>query len=224
MRQTTPPTRPQVRHASQHMVREKAGLKGAAKNVKMEKEAFKLFLSENILEKIVRHTNSEGQRVTDIYNESHPEEENKEFVPTDREELQAVIGLMMMRGVYRAYHKSLQSLWQEDCGRPIFKATMPFQRFKLLVRLLHFGDKTTQEERCRTDKFAPTRAVFNDFMANCEAYYTLSDSITIDKTLRKFRGQCPFKVYYMPNKPGKYGILFRVLTDAKARYVYKMIP
>lgn len=99
-----------------------------------------------------------------------------------------------------------------------------FKRFKLLVRLLHFGDKSTQEERCQTDKFAPTREVFNDFMANCEAYYTLSDSITINETLHKFRGRCPFKVYYMPNKPGKYGILFRVLTDAKARYVYKMIP
>lgn len=111
MQQTTPPTRPQVRHASHNMVREKAGLKGAAKNVKTEKEAFKLFLSENILEKIVRHTNSEGQRVTDMYNESHPEEEDKEFMPTDREKLQAVTGLMMMRGVYRAYHKSLQSLW-----------------------------------------------------------------------------------------------------------------
>lgn len=46
-----------------------------------------------------------------MYNESHPEEEDKEFMPTDREKLQAVIGFMMMHGVYRAYHKSLQSLW-----------------------------------------------------------------------------------------------------------------
>lgn len=28
----------------------------------------------------------------------------------------------------------------------------------------------------------------------------------------------------MPQKPGKYGILFRVITDARARYVSKMIP
>ena len=62
-----------------------------------------------------------------------------------------------------------------------------------------------------------------DDLSNCQAYNTLSESITINETLRKFLGRCPFKVY-MPNKPGKYGILFRVLTDAKAPYVYKMIP
>ena len=29
---------------------------------------------------------------------------------------------------------------------------------------------------------------------------------------------------YNPAKPGKYGILFRVITDALTRFVYKMIP
>jgi len=28
----------------------------------------------------------------------------------------------------------------------------------------------------------------------------------------------------MPQKPGKYGILFRVITDARARYLSRMIP
>ena len=134
-----------MRRGSHNMVRETAGLKRAAKSVKSEKEVFKLFLSENLLNKIVTHTNSEGQRVTDMYNESHPDEE-REFVSTDREELEAVIGLMMIRGVYQAYHKSLQSLWQEDCGRPIFKATMPFQPFKFLVRLRRFDDKSTHKK------------------------------------------------------------------------------
>lgn len=49
-----------MRYVSYNMVREKVGLKGVVKNVKTEKEVFKFFLFENILEKIVRYINSEG--------------------------------------------------------------------------------------------------------------------------------------------------------------------
>ena len=53
--------------------------------------------------------------------------------------------------------------------------------------------------------------------------YMLSEYETIDETLRKFRGRCGFCIY-MPQKPGKYGLLFRVITDAQVQYVHKLIP
>ncbi|KAJ4437268.1 hypothetical protein ANN_17405 [Periplaneta americana] len=39
--------------------------------------------------------------------------------------------------------------------------------------------------------------------------------------LSLFRGRCPFKVF-MKDKPGKYGILIRMLSDAHTRYILKM--
>lgn len=60
-------------------------------------------------------------------------------------------------------------------------------------------------------------------MVNCEVYYIFLDFIIINEIFYKFRGRCSFKVYYMLNKFGKYGIFFRVFIDAKVRYVYKMI-
>ena len=44
------------------------------------------------------------------------------------------------------------------------------------------------------------------------------------ETLRKFYAlyKCDFKVY-MKDKPGNYGILFRVLVDAQDRYTSRVI-
>jgi len=38
-----------------------------------------------------------------------------------------------------------------------------------------------------------------------------------------FRGHAKFKVF-IPSKPGKYGLLLRMMTDAKSRYVLNIIP
>ena len=47
----------------------------------------------------------------------------------------------------------------------------------------------------------------------------------VDETLRNFYASyiCDFKVY-MKVKPGKYGLLFRVLADARDRYASRVIP
>ena len=88
---------------------------------------------------------------------------------------------------------------------------------------MRFDDKATREQRVFDDKFALIREVFDLFNKQCMEMYILSEYVTIDETLRKFRGRCGFRVY-MPQKPEKYGLLFRVKTDAKEPYVSKMIP
>ena len=56
-------------------------------------------------------------------------------------------------------------------------------------------------------------------------YYKHTAFVCIDETLRNFYGshQCDFKVY-MPDKPGKYGLLFRCLADAVDRYISRVVP
>ncbi|KOC59109.1 hypothetical protein WH47_10935 [Habropoda laboriosa] len=39
--------------------------------------------------------------------------------------------------------------------------------------------------------------------------------------LSLFRGRCPFKIF-MKDKSAKYGILIRMLTDSKRRYILNM--
>ena len=130
---------------------------------------------------------------------------------------------MLLHDIFKSQRKPSECLWSGEYGRSIFKATMPLHRFKLLLRLMRFDDRRTREERKSRDRFAPIRGLFEKFNKHCQENYTLSEHVTIDETLRKFRGHCKFRLY-MPQKPGKYGILFRVLADAKARYVYRMLP
>lgn len=131
----------------------------------------------------------------------------------------ALIGLMLLRGMYKSQNEPASSLWSGECGRNVFKAKMSFLRYQILLKLMRFDDRETRKDRKKKDRFAPNRALFEKFDNRCQDNYTLSDCVTIDETLRRFRGRCKFQLY-MPQKPGKYGLLFRVLADAKSRYVH----
>lgn len=51
-----------------------------------------------------------------------------------------------------------QVLWNRD-AKPIYGATMSFNRFAYLLSHLRLDDKDTREERRAHDKFAPARFV-----------------------------------------------------------------
>ena len=69
------------------------------------------------------------------------------------------------------------------------------------------------------------RKLVNAFEQNALKHYEHTAYICIDETLRNYYGRyhCDFKVY-LPDKPGKYGLLFRCLADARDRYVSRVIP
>ena len=83
--------------------------------------------------------------------------------------------------------------------------------------------RTLAKRENKKDKFAAIRELYEEFNEQCRANWELSDQITIDETLRRYRGRVAFKVHN-PDKPAKYGILFRVLTDGVYRYVHRMMP
>ncbi|KAH1016933.1 hypothetical protein HUJ05_007675 [Dendroctonus ponderosae] len=55
-------------------------------------------------------------------------------------------------------------MWdRKETGVEIFWLTMSKQRFLFLLKHLRFDDRTTREERNKTDKLAPIREVFDIF-------------------------------------------------------------
>ncbi|KAJ4426109.1 hypothetical protein ANN_26918 [Periplaneta americana] len=94
-------------------------------------------------------------------------------------------------------------------------------RFGELLSLIGFDDKQTRTERRKQDKFCPIREVFYKTDELFVKYYIPGAHLTIDEMLSLFRGRCPFKVF-MKDKPGKYGILIRMLSDVHTRYILKM--
>lgn len=186
--------------------------KGIGLNVKSPYESWKLFFPDSLIEKIVEYTNiwiakNKGQFTR--------ERDAKE---TDHIEINAVLGLLFLAGVLRSSHTRLEDLWANDgLGIEYFRSTMSIKRFKFLLRAIRFDDIRTRRQRKATDKLAPIRSVFDDFVQRCQEYYSVSAYITVDEMLEGFRGRCSFR-QYIPNKPARYGIKMFAMCDARTFY------
>lgn len=86
-------------------------------------------------------------------------------------------------------------------------------RFLDLFKIIRFDDKQSRDVRRMNDKLAPVRELF-DIISQFPCHFIPSMNAVIDEMLSLFRGRCPFKVF-MKEKPGKYGMLIRILADCE---------
>ena len=190
----------------QNILREKQGLRPAGKVMDV-RESFETIFTDDILGMILQHTNEEAERTGNS--------------KTDMVELKCFIGVLILIGANNDSKLDLHDLWSHKFGRPSYIAAMSRNRFKELLTIIRFDGKSTRERRRGKDKFAPIRAVFQMINAIFPKYYIPGPNTVVDEMLSLFRGRCPFKVF-MKEKPGKYGILIRMLTDCDKRYVFRM--
>ncbi|CAJ1086718.1 activating transcription factor 7-interacting protein 1 isoform X3 [Xyrichtys novacula] len=171
---------------------------------------FKLFLRPAIEKIVIEMTNVEGVR--------HYGQEWKTMDVTD---LHAYIGLVILAGVYRSRGEAASSLWNDETGRPIFRATMSLGKFRTISAVLRFDDRETRPARRITDKLAAIRDVWDKWVQQLHLMYNPGPDVTVDERLVPFKGHCPFR-QYMPSKPGKYGIKLWVACDARSSYAWNM--
>ncbi|KRZ03623.1 PiggyBac transposable element-derived protein 4 [Trichinella zimbabwensis] len=146
-----------------------------------------------------------------------------DFQPyTDEDEIKALLGLLLLAGVFHSSRLNLCDLYDTDgTGVEIFSSTMSLERLRFLLRCMRFDDHLTCSERKLQDKLAAIRMVFDSFVRNCTENYMHSPHATIDEVLLSFKGRCPFRVY-IPSKAAKYGIKIFELSDSEMYYVSKM--
>ena len=172
--------------------------------------AFQLFISPPIERIILEMTNLEGRRVF-----------REKWKPLDQTDLHAYIGVLLLAGVYRSKGEATASLWNEENGRPIFRATMSLETFHMISRVIRFDNRDTRAGRRERDKLAAIRDVWDKWVEILPLLYNPSAHVTVDERLVPFRGRCPFR-QYMPNKPAKYGIKIWAACDAKSSYAWNM--
>ena len=97
---------------------------------------------------------------------------------------------------------------------------MSRNRFTFLLANLAFDDQTTRDDRWKKDRFAAIRQFFEDFNDRYMLCLIPGDFLSLDETLYPMRTQIGFK-QYNPNKPAKYGLLFKSVNAA--RYPYNFI-
>lgn len=172
--------------------------------------AFQLFISPPIEKIILNMTNLEGRRVF-----------QEKWKPLDPTDLHAYIGILVLAGVYRSKGEATASLWDEENGRPIFRATMSLETFHMISRVIRFDNRDTRAGRRERDKLAAIRDVWDKWVEILPLLYNPGPHVTVDERLVPFRGRCPFR-QYMPSKPAKYGIKIWAACDAKSSYAWNL--
>ena len=135
-------------------------------------------------------------------------------------EIYALIGIIYFRGLLGLNNHLHEILFSEKAGHPVFAATMSQNRFKLLIQSIMFDEKRT--ENWPHDRFAVIRNVFEQFNKNCLKHVIPSEYLAIDETSDPMRNQISIK-QYNPNKPAKYGLLFKSLNDVRFPYTYNSL-
>ncbi|CAF4750052.1 unnamed protein product, partial [Rotaria sp. Silwood2] len=178
---------------------------GVVTSIRTIMDAFKLFITDKILDEIVWQTNRYAKRYLDQQEQKRSKcgaSQTKlvQWKDLDRIELEAFLGLLIQSGIGHSNHESVTQLWDISDSLPIYHATMSLHRFKDLLRFLRFDDR---QRRDKTDRLAPIRSIFECFVKQLPRHFTPSENLTIDEQLVPFRGRCSF-VQYMPKKPAKY--------------------
>ena len=94
------------------------------------------------------------------------------------------------------------------------------RRYLTVLAKISFDDAAQRPQRTRSDASCLMRDVFESFDGNLRRHVVPSERPTLDESLIKFRGRCPFPVS-IPQKSGRYGILVRTVADAHNRFLWK---
>ncbi|CAF1585640.1 unnamed protein product, partial [Adineta steineri] len=120
-------------------------------------DCFKLFITNEILDVIVLHTNRYAERYFDQL-KTIPDysgiktHKNRQWKSIDRIELESFIALLIQSGLNHSNHDLLNELWDISQSRPIYRATMSLQRFKYILQFLRFDDRYTRDT---SDRLSP---------------------------------------------------------------------
>lgn len=172
----------ETRRSGLNILKEKQGVRDIYKFNSLS-ECFKLFFDSEIIDTIVNCTNLAIDKHSNV------------VLTTNRDEIYALIGTLMIIASNKDNTLSTTKLWSENgCGRPIYNGCMSRTRFNELLTYLIFDD--INDER-RTNKNISTYYKIKDIIeplnANCIKIYSPSWQVVVDETLVLFRGK---KLYF----------------------------
>lgn len=196
------------------------GLIGSARVNKPQKpvDAWRLLIDETMIDTTVEHTNEKITEVVVKYGQNVLYCQFTEHM--DRVEIEALIGLLYLAGVFKSNHEDIYSLFSTDgTGRDIFRSVISLKRFLFLLTALRFDNAQTRDVRMENDRLAPISDLLNAFIANCQSNYSCGEYTTVDEMLVPFRGRCKFRMY-MKSKPARYGLKVMCICDSRTHYLF----
>lgn len=208
----------------QNIIKPPIGVHNCGKDAMDPISAFRLFVDDEYLEKIVLYSNV---KITGVLNRMRTNgfiftNKHRYMKETNIEELRAFIGLFIYRGLNGMNNHSTTFLFSKR-GPPMFSATLSRERFKFLTCFISFDMESERRENYKKDRFAAFRELMEDFNEKCLRFMAPGDYLSLDETLYGMRNQVMFKIF-IANKPHKYGLLFKSINAARYPYTFCSMP
>ena len=86
--------------------------------------------------------------------------------------------MCLVCGVNKSHIESIEKLFSEDDGRPIFRKTMILTRFKTLRRMLKFDNLNASNSRLSSNKLVAVCLLFNNLLNNSQSFYLPGQAAT----------------------------------------------
>jgi len=173
---------------------------------------FSLFFDDQVISKIVKHTNEYGYQT--IHNKSTYANDNGGWVETSSQEIRKLIALLLYQGLVRVSSfksywstKSLyHGLWARDF--------MSRNRYSALMSMIHIVDPSTENKE---DKLRKVSEFANIIKEKCMTLYQPHKNVSIDERIVKSKHRSGIR-QYIKNKPVKFGLKLWVLADSRNGY------
>ncbi|KAF5281757.1 hypothetical protein FQR65_LT14552 [Abscondita terminalis] len=180
-------------------------------------DIFFRFVSDDILDLIVRETNRNAQQT--LNKRQHTRSSRlSSWVPTNTIEIKKFFGLLLWMGLVR--HPTIESYWSRNSKykNDIAPITMPRNKFEMLLRFWHFSNN---EEAPENDRLFKVRHIVELLTKNYQTIMKPDLQIAVDETMVPFRGRLIFR-QYIPGKRHKYGIKLFKMCGSEG-YTYNLM-
>lgn len=147
---------------------------------------WELLFTDQICEQILQWTNYKIAQQRAKYKSNSPT-----LNDIDKIELYALFGLLAFTSLFKSNNENLDTLFATNgSGREIIRCIMSKERCAFLLACLRFDNPEDRIMRQIQDASAAISNIFNIFVQNCQACYTIGTSACIDEMLIGFRGRC----------------------------------
>lgn len=163
---------------------------------------YKIFITDDIITKIVQQTNLYAQQKL-VQKTPSQKSKSKSWVATDAREMEIFFGILIWMGLVKT--PQLRDYWSKNF---LFQNNvckiMTRNRFEQLLSMWHFSDND-QVHNAEIDRLHKLTPLLKSLVESFEDVITPGINVCIDETMVPFRGRLKFK-QYIKNKRHKFGI------------------
>lgn len=182
--------------------------------------------NRNLIDILVTETNRYAQQQIQEPIPSHSR--MNDWVPTDRTEMRAFLGVMLAMGLIKK--PTIESYWNKQGNNflshsPGFSEVFSRNRFQNILRFLHCNDNTQAAPRGSPNYDAgfKIRPIFDILNHTFHTKYNLARDLTVDESMVGFKGRTNL-VQYMPGKKShRWGAKLFVLAESDTGFTSQVM-